>query len=417
MGGPDHTCSSPQHAASSSSSSIDEKKSRGFDSRVRHTVVSMIDEGRSAAGIRVDLHERYKDEAPHLLEHIPDQVQIENLQSRMKKRVTNLIGITVFADLQDYITDHTVKTQEAYDAISNLHEMIILANYVTELGDSQQGHQPTYLGFCYTCKHLLEKNLRPQFEAAKRAVNSDCTFKLINGDWTHGSLGGITVYRPTREAVARKYCPYMFAISKTEREETYAAMFQGVDIALEFMGLDSSEFYYSSAASDNCDGFYNALKTYNDPKTDLYGLPRKCAIVLLCCLLFYYLLFSAAFITLCWPHIARTALSHNRSKFCNPGYEEVAQRDINFIHSCRSRKQEDIMTVMMLTKWIADGESPIADYWRKHVHKERRYISAGATDIAGHDAENQPPESMHRDMKRGIFGADKGSKFIIRNHS
>jgi hypothetical protein len=41
--GPDHTCSSPQHAASSSSSSFDEKKSRGFDSRVRHTVVSMID--------------------------------------------------------------------------------------------------------------------------------------------------------------------------------------------------------------------------------------------------------------------------------------------------------------------------------------------------------------------------------------
>jgi hypothetical protein len=69
----------------------------------------------------------------------------------------------------------------------------------------------------------------------------------------------------------------MFAISKTEREETYAAMFKGVDIALEFMGLDSSEFYYSSA-----------LKTYNDPKTDLYDLPRKCAIALLCCLLFYY---------------------------------------------------------------------------------------------------------------------------------
>jgi hypothetical protein len=44
----------------------------------------MIDEGRSAASIRVDLQERYKDEAPHLLEHIPDQVQIENLQSRMK---------------------------------------------------------------------------------------------------------------------------------------------------------------------------------------------------------------------------------------------------------------------------------------------------------------------------------------------
>jgi hypothetical protein len=92
----------------------------------------------------------------------------------------------------------------------------------------------------------------------------------------------------------------MFVISKTQREETYAAMFQGVGIAQEFMGLDSSEFYYSSAASDNCDGFYNALKTYNDPKTDLYDLPRKCAIVLLCCLLFYYLLFSAAFITLCW---------------------------------------------------------------------------------------------------------------------
>jgi hypothetical protein len=58
----------------------------------------------------------------------------------------------------------------------------------------------------------------------------------------------------------------MFAISKTEREEKYAAMFQGVDIALEFMGLDSSEFYYSSAASDNCDGFYNALKTYMTPR-------------------------------------------------------------------------------------------------------------------------------------------------------
>jgi hypothetical protein len=43
------------------------------------TVVSMIDEGRGAAGIRVDLQERYKHEA------IPDQVQIENLQSRMKK--------------------------------------------------------------------------------------------------------------------------------------------------------------------------------------------------------------------------------------------------------------------------------------------------------------------------------------------
>jgi hypothetical protein len=90
--------------------------------------------------------------------------------------------------------------------------------------------------------------------------------------------------------------------------------------------------------------------------------------------------------------------------------------NVIFIASILANR-EKMMTVMMLTKWITDGESPIADYWRKHVHKEIRYFSAGATDIAGHDAENQPPESMHRDMKRDIFGADKASKFIIRNHS
>jgi hypothetical protein len=68
----------------------------------------------------------------------------------------------------------------------------------------------------------------------------------------------------------------------------------------------------------------------------------------------------------------------------------------------------------MMLKWINDGERPIADYWSTHVHKERRYSFAGATDIAGHDAENRPQESMHRDIKRGIFGAEQGSKFTIR---
>jgi hypothetical protein len=95
--------------------------------------------------------------------------------------------------------------------------------------------------------------------------------------------------------------------------------------ALEFMGFNSSTFYYS------CTIYLVSVHNF-----------------LLCRVLTFYFIFSAAFITLCWPHIARTALSKIRGKFNNLGYEESAQRGIFCIHaSCRSRKQDDMLTVTM----------------------------------------------------------------------
>jgi hypothetical protein len=72
---------------------------------------------------------------------------------------------------------------------------------------------------------------------------------------------------------------------------------------------------------------------------------------------------------LCWPHIARTAVSKNRSKHACSIYVEVAQKDFSTLHLCSSLAMFSRMSELMLQKWKNVGEILLADW------AEREYLT------------------------------------------
>ena len=109
-----------------------------------------------------------------------------------------------------------------------------------------------------------------------------------------------------------------------------------------------------------------------------------------------------AVITLCHPHIIRKALPENRSKFLNDSNLHEFQKDIKMLHLARSKNQEIKLAELMMAKWRNHGEEAVADYWERHIMKERRFTSVGATAGPGSVANNNPQESYHRDVKRPL---------------
>ena len=72
-----------------------------------------------------------------------------------------------------------------------------------------------------------------------------------------------------------------------------------------------------------------------------------------------------ATITLCWPHIKRSAIPKNASKMTSHVFMTAAQEDITHLHFTRSVQQLDAMSTMMICSWEQRGQHALAAWFQK----------------------------------------------------
>jgi hypothetical protein len=74
---------------------------------------------------------------------------------------------------------------------------------------------------------------------------------------------------------------------------------------------------------------------------------------------------ATAVTNLCWSHIALNVLGSKKDKLVHFHFLSKAQKDITQLHLARSEIQFDVLGASMIAHWRLNGESDLADWFKK----------------------------------------------------
>lgn len=236
--------------------------------------------------------------------------------------------------------------------------------------------------------HCIPTIETPSGPARVLAGMADTTFKMIAEGWVESQYGLRTLARAPNGSISQKFLPFLCAVARTENNLVYREMFDCIRLVekqlISFKGIAIPRFIVGQFCSDANDGLIKAAEETlcEEPQDgeDAY----------------YAESFSD------WSHISRNALTRVKDKLQKQSYAVVAQRHLDALHLCRSRKQFLSLANLVMQEWRIQKEYALATWFESELLPLKWSIND--TGFPGQDPNSQPLESDHRDQKRTRHG-------------
>jgi len=210
----------------------------------------------------------------------------------------------------------------------------------------------------------------------------DATFNLDVSGWAHYNYGCASLHKGADGRLAHEFRPIAFALHRTERGDCYKRLMDKTkEFVALYLGMNISP---TIVCIDHHAGAAAAITS------------------------------TGAEVTLCWEHIARTAMQKTgQSKLVDRNFRVIADEHIKNLSMCRSHLQFEALLEITLSDWESKGEEDLAN-WFGSTYGTSCYSkwSVTASGIIGVPCSNQAIESYHRWEKRDVYETVKKTSHI-----
>jgi hypothetical protein len=321
--------------------------------------------------IRDMLSKEAKDAGRVLRQDVPKLRKIYNVMR------TTLTGenqaLKSNGDLILYLLNRLTRTKAAYDELPNDWTLIYTHFFDGEgIEHSLTPTNDTCRGYCFTSKQMLQFLVIAILSGAAIHLSFDGTYKMLKNNWTLLILSTVEVKFDNGDIV-HTCRPLMMMVCKSESEQSCLGCLLSLTYAMHtFKGIGASKWWHLvvSGMSDKTSGIRNA----------------------------WFHLGSHMHILNCYFHMTKAL-----RKFLTEEEYKYVEADLLLLHKCTSNEHFTFLTALMLQKWIADGQTAVAEY----MSQANGYLSTawcgwyvGALPAPGQGLTNNALESFNQTVKR-----------------
>jgi len=303
--------------------------------------------------------------------------QVKNRGSIVRLQKKKSFGFLHNSEILEYGNNKLVTTKEEFDALGE-DDLIVLQVFDKEVFDNSTKSNVRCYGFAYTSKNIIQNACRQnEDDKCNTPRCMDTSFNLDKEGWAHYSYGCNHLRRAADGKMRHQFRPFSFGINRTEVGSFYEMLIASTDNFVKtFYHLD---IHATITCIDHNAGGAKAI------------------------------LDTAGEVTLCWPHIIRTAIpTTGRAKLVDKNFEETALQNIRDVHSSRSQPQMEALLELLFVQWESRNEAALADWFHK-TYGSPPYMKWGinSAGIIGTVCSQQAIESYHHVEKLDHY--DKGS--------